>query len=71
MCTAHAATRTRSTRGSTLTDGEHVSESNEMRQKFVKFAQDKLNVSMEEIEITAIHEPDLIRRRKSLKGSRA
>ena len=53
---AHAATRTRSTRGSTQTDGEDVSESNEMRKQFVKFAKDKLNVSVEEIEITAIHD---------------
>ena len=53
---AHAATRTRSTRGSTQTDGEDVSESNEMRKHFVKFAKDKLNVSVEEIEITAIHD---------------
>ena len=85
---AHAATRTRSTRGLTQTDGEDVSESNEMRKHFVKFAKDKLNV--EEIEITAIHDlpkrkdgttpvivqllsvdkkTDLMRRRKSLKGS--
>ena len=34
---AHAATRTRSTRGSTQTDGEDVSESNEMRKHVVKF----------------------------------
>ncbi len=54
---AHAATRPRSTRGSAnVTDGEDVSESNEMRKNFVKFAQDKLNVSVEEIEITAIHD---------------
>ena len=53
---AHAATRTRSTRGSTLTDGEDVNEPYEMRKFFVKFAQDKLNVSVEEIEITAIHD---------------
>ena len=53
---AHAATRTILTRGSTQTDGEDVSESNEMRKQFVKFAKDKLNVSVEEIEITAIHD---------------
>ena len=47
---AHAATRTRSTRGSTQTDREYVNESNEMRTIFVKFAQDKLNVSVEEID---------------------
>ena len=54
---AHAATRPRSTRGSAnVTDGEDVSESNEMRKHFVKFAQDKLNVSVSEIEVTAIHD---------------
>ena len=40
----------------TTTNGEDVNESNEMRKHFVKFAQDKLNVSVEEIEITAIHD---------------
>ena len=54
---SHTATRTRSARTSTqMNDGDDISESSAMRKNFVKFAQEKMNVSLAEIEITAIHD---------------
>ena len=54
---AHAATRTRSTRGSTQTDGEDVSESNEMCKNVI-------------VQLLSVDKKtDLMRKKKCLKGS--
>ena len=39
-----------------MNDGDDISESSVMRKNFVKFAQEKMKVSLAEIEITAIHD---------------
>ena len=39
-----------------MNDGDDISESSAMRKNFVKFAQEKMNVSLAEIEVTAIHD---------------
>ena len=54
---AHTTTRSRSARTPTQTnDGNDINESSTMIKNFVKFAEEKLSVSVAEIEITAIHD---------------